>query len=207
MSVQLKHYYHDTINEELIHYELFLCEDMSVDDKDKTYKNCKNKRKCCLDELCFGYIQVYLGKHPNLMVTTPVMKCPFGIQNQGSNYNLALQFTNLEEDETMKYFYEWIQWLEFQQMKYLGLNEDQSDLYISQIKYDKNKKYDPNLSVKIPFQYNKFLTDIYCDNNPAVNLFYIQRFSSVQCDLYIDKIWKYNDKFICKWKVKCIYLC
>ena len=140
MSVQLKHYYHDTINDELIHYELFLCEDMSVDDKDKTYKNCKKKRKCCLDELCFGYIQVYLGKQPNLMVTTPVMKCPFGIQNQGSNYNLALQFTNLEEDETMKYFFEWIQWLEFQQMKYLGLNEDQSDLYISQIKYDKHNK-------------------------------------------------------------------
>ena len=25
-------------------------------------------------------------------------------------------------------------------------------------------------------------------------------------DIYIDKIWKFNEKFICKWKAKVIYL-
>ena len=33
--------------------------------------------------------------------------------------------------------------------EFLGLSEDDSDLFISQIKYDKQERYDPNLSVKI----------------------------------------------------------
>ena len=41
------------------------------------------------------------------------------------------------------------------------LSEDDSDLFISQIKYDK-KNYDPNLSVKIPFKHNRY--DGYSDN-------------------------------------------
>ena len=28
----------------------------------------------------------------------------------------------------------------------------------------------------------------------------------MQCDIYIDKIWKYNDVYYCKWKARKIYL-
>ena len=41
-------------------------------------------------------------------------------------------------------------------MKYLGLDEENCDLYISQIKHDKNNKYDPYLNIKVPFRYNKY---------------------------------------------------
>ena len=206
MSVQLCNQYHEQLPVDKIHYDFFVCDDMSVKDKDKTFQRCSDKRKKCKDNLCFGYVQVYIGKYPNLTVTTPIMTCPFGIQNQGSNYSLSLQFTDVEEDEYMKSFYEWIQALEFAQMKYLGLTDKDIDSYISQIKYDKKGKYDPNLHVKIPFHYNKFQTDIYSDDHSAVNLFYLQKFAKVQCDIYIDKIWKFNDQYVCKWKVKCIHL-
>ena len=28
----------------------------------------------------------------------------------------------------------------------------------------------------------------------------------MQCDIYIDKIWKFNDVYYCKWKARKIYL-
>ena len=33
----------------------------------------------------------------------------------------------------------------------------------------------------------------------------ISKFCKVQCDIYLDKIWKYNDNYISKWKVKMIH--
>jgi len=204
MSVQLTNRYHETIDPNKIHYEYFKCKDMSVKDKDKVYTKCKSS--LCKEDPCFGYIQIYNQKYPSTTVTTPIMTCPFGIQNQGHNYSLSLQFTDLDEDPYMKSFYDWIQSMEFAQMKYLGFNEDDTDSYITQIKYDKKGRYDPNLLVKIPFHYNKFQTDIYSDSHSAINLFYLQKFAKIQCDIYIDKVWKYNNQFVCKWKVSCIHL-
>ena len=89
------------------------------------------------------------------------MKCLFGVQKYNNNFQMSLQFVNLKEDNEMKQFFEFIQNTEFECMKYLDLDENDSDRFVSQIKYDKQKKYDPNLSVKIPFHYNQFQTDIY----------------------------------------------
>ena len=61
----------------------------------------------------------------------------------------------------MKQFYEFVQNTEFHAMKYLGLSKDDSDRFVSQIYHDKKGMYEPNLNVKIPFQYNQFLTDLY----------------------------------------------
>ena len=61
------------------------------------------------------------------------------------------------------------------------------------------------LIVKLPFVYNKYTVDIYNDNFP-ITIQNIQKFNNMKCDIYIDKIWKYNDKFICKWKAKNIYV-
>ena len=90
-------------------------------------------------------------------------------------------------------------------MQYIGLDEDEIDLYNSQIYQDKQNKYDPLLTVKIPFIKNKFNVDIYHDEY-TLNVLNINKFSKVKCDIYIDKIWKYNEKYICKWKVKKIYV-
>ena len=46
------------------------------------------------------------------------------------------------------------------------------------------------------------------DNNSTDNSRELveQNFTDIQCDIYLDKIWKMNEKFYGKWKVKCIHL-
>ena len=112
----------------------------------------------------------------------------------------------MSEDPNMKSFFEFVQGLEFEQMKLLGLKENDEDSYISQIRYDKKGKYDPTLQVKVPFSYNKFNCDIYSDNYSGMSMLNIARFSKLQCDIYLDKIWPANDKYVAKWKVRVIHV-
>ena len=43
---------------------------------EKTDSECNDSHK---DHPCFGYLQVYYLKNPMLYITTPKMKCLFGI--------------------------------------------------------------------------------------------------------------------------------
>tara|TARA_B110000495_G_C22753338_1_gene441321 strand:- start:7 stop:546 length:540 start_codon:yes stop_codon:yes gene_type:complete len=171
---------------------------------DKKYSKCKGLEK---DHPCFGYLTVGYLRNPHLYVTTPVMKCLFGVQKKGDiNFQMNLQFTDLEEDPQMRQFYDFIEGCEFNAMKSLGLTEDDSDRFISQIYHDKKGMYEPNLNVKLPFQYNKFATDLYSEHSSGVNIFSINRFQKMECDLYVDRIWRMNDKFYMKWKCKIIHI-
>jgi len=109
-------------------------------------------------------------------------------------------------DPEMKSFYDFIQESEYKQMMLLGLDESESDLFITQIKHDKKGKYDPNLEIKLPFSYNRFQCDIYSDDYPSVGIMNISKFCKLQCDIYLDKVWKYNDNYVSKWKAKMIHI-
>ena len=200
---KLKHVTCDKIKLESVGFIPYLCDDMSVKQSDKEYTECDG---CIKDHPCFGYLQLKLGRNLFLYVTTPPMKCLFGVQKSGNNFNMSLQFTNLKEDPDMVYFFDFIKRIEFECMKNLGLEEKDAERFISQIKYDKKGLYEPNLSIKLPFSYNKFQTDIYSDHSSIVNLFQIQSFALMKCDIYLDKIWNMNDKFYAKWKCKIIHL-
>ena len=63
-----------------------------------------------------------------------------------------------------------------------------------------------NLSVKVPFVNNRYDIDIYSDEYSLINIENICNFTKMKCDIYIDKIWKWNDLFTCKWKIKVIHL-
>ena len=196
---------HDKLSLPQLRHSCYLCEDMSVKSSEKTYHKCDDM--CIKDHLKYGYVQLHYYKNDFFYVTTPPMKCLFGVQKNGfNNFQMSLQFTNLDTDSSMKYFYDFIEDTEFQCMRLLGLSENESELFMSQIRRDKKGKYEPNLSVKLPFRYNKFETDIYSDRDEIPNLLQIPSFAKVQCDIYLDKIWKMNDKFYGKWKVKCVYL-
>ena len=197
--------YYSNINPQKLNFVPFLCDDMSVNQCDKTYSICDGK-EYCKDHPRFGYLQIYLGKKPNLILTTPKMKCLFGVQKNGNSFNMSLQFSNLKEDVEMKSFFDLIQNIEFECMKHIGLDQDDADNFISQIKYDKMNKYDPNLSVKLPFHKNSFQTTITSNNSSAINIFNIQNFTNMQCDIYLDKIWRMNDKFYTKWKCNKIHI-
>ena len=194
---KLRNIDHGKYKLEDINYVSYICTDI----KNKKYKQDDTIPK---DNDRLSHIDIFYGYNTILELTTPEMIIPFGI-DKGNGFQMKLQFTNYKSDSNMKSFYDFISNLEFQQMQYIGLDEDDIDLYNSQIYQDKQNKYDPLLTVKIPFIKNKFNVDIYHDEY-ILNVLSINKFSKVKCDIYIDKIWKYNEKYICKWKVKKIYV-
>ena len=191
---------HNFYLEKELTYKKYICKDCSQ--KKKEYETCK-------DDGCdpkkipnLGYIEVSLGKQP-IVLTTPLMVCPFGF-NKGTN-TLTLQFTNFKTDPEMNSFIRFIKELELEQMQYIGLDEDESDLYLSQIKVDGKMKYDPNLILKVPFKNNGYDVNIRSKGS-SISVTNIYKWTKLKCDIYIDKIWKFNGKYVCKWKVKNILI-
>ena len=199
--MQTCNFNHDNLNIQDLGCQHMSCKNVNA--KKKEYVKCLLSPKA---DLKFGYSQLVYHKKPQFMVTTPIMVCPFGISNYGTNFDMSLQFTNYMSDPDMKRFYEFIQQCEYKQMELLGLDEDDEDIFISQIKHDKQDRYDPNLQVKLPFSYNRFQCDIYSDTYSGVGIMNISKFCKLQCDIYLDKIWKYNDTYISKWKAHMIHL-
>ena len=199
MDTFLNNFHYNTYDGRELSFKKYICKDCTQKKKEFEYDGSSKIPK---DMLNIGYIEVLSGMYP-VKVTTPVMVCPFGFNKQTNQ--IYLQFTNLKTDHEMNGFFNFIQNIEHQQMKYLGLTSEDLDLYISQIKYDKKEKYDPNLIVKIPFHLNKYDVDIRTSDKDC-SIANIYNFSKMKCDIYIDKIWKFNGKYVCKWKVTSILL-
>ena len=198
---KLKNITHDLYKVDQIKYTKYLIKDCSA--KKKEYVLDKSKEDA-VDIKNIGYVSLYYNQNPLIYVTTPVMVCLFGLDKRTKQ--MSLQFTNLESDSEMKSFFDFIENVEVNNMRNLGIDEDNYDKYINQIRYDKDRKYDPNLSVKVPFVNNRYDIDIYSDEYSLINIENICNFTKMKCDIYIDKIWKWNDVFTCKWKAKVIHL-
>ena len=195
----LENRHHNVYNKYPHNYKIYICKDCT--ESKKEYVNYTHN-EIPKNILNFGYMEILSGQYP-IVITTPLMVCPFGF-NKESN-SMTLQFTNVKKDPEMNSFYNFIQEFEMKLMDKLGLSEDDSDLFLSQIRYDKNGKYDPNLLIKVPFIKNSYNVDIRTKDSPC-SITNIYKFSKLQCDIYVDKLWKYNDKYICKWKVKNILI-
>ena len=200
---KLKNITHDLYKVDQIKYTKYLIKDCSVKKKDIEYILDKSKENA-VDIKNIGYVSLYYNKNPLIYVTTPIMVCLFGLDKRTKQ--MSLQFTNLESNSEMKSFFDFIENIEVNNMKNLGIDEDNYDKYINQIRYDKDRKYDPNLSVKVPFVNNRYDIDIYSEGYSLINIENICNFTKMKCDIYIDKIWKWNDVFTCKWKAKVIHL-
>ena len=198
---KLKHIDHGRYVLDKIIYREYDCVNPNV--KRKEYTESDWNSDDILNNPKYSYSNVYYDSNPFVYVTTPKMTCVFGLDRRSNIMNL--QFTDYKTNPHMKSFFEFIRNLEFQQMMYLGLDDSNSDVYTSQIRYSKDDKYDPTLVVKLPFIYNKYDVDIYHDDFP-ISILNIQRFSRMTCDIYIDKIWRFNGRYICKWKAKQIYV-
>ena len=197
---KLKYISHDLYKIEDIKYSKYLYKDCSA--KKKEFIQDKSKEDA-IKIKNIAYVSLYYNQNPLIYITTPEMVCLFGMKNQ----LLALQFTNLKTDSIMKSFFKFIENIEINNMINLGItDDDEADKYVSQIRYDKEKKYDPHLSVKVPFIKNCYDADIFSDEYDTCNIHNINNFTKMKCDIYIDKIWYFNEQFICKWKAKKIYL-
>ena len=197
---KIKNVSHDLYKIEDIKYSKYLIKDCTAKKKefvpDKSDEDAINIKN-------IGYIGLYYKGNPIVYVTTPVMVCLFGMKNQ----IMSLQFSNYTTDDEMGSFFNFIKNIELNNMINLGITDEKdTGKYTSQIRYDKEGKYDPNLSVKVPFVKNCYDVNIYSDEYDTCNIRNFFNFSKMKCDIYIDKIWKYNEQFICKWKAKVIYL-
>jgi hypothetical protein len=197
---RLKNIHHDKYKVDDIQYANLLWEDCT---KKKEVIPDKS-RKFAVDLKNIAYTSVYYNGTPMIYVTTPVMTCLWGMNKQTKQ--LSLQFTDLETDSSMKSFYNFIKNIEIHNMRNLGITEDNIDEYGTQIRVDKSGKYEPNLSVKVPFVENRYEIEVFNDEKENINIYNINNFVKMRCDIYIDKIWKYNDIFYCKWKARKIYL-
>lgn len=197
---RLKNIHHDRYKVDNIQYANFLWEDCT---KKKEVIQDKS-RKFAIDLKNIAYTSIYYNGTPMIYVTTPVMTCLWGMNKQTKQ--LSLQFTDLETDSSMKSFYNFIKNIEIHNMRNLGITEDNMDEYGTQIRVDKSGKYEPNLSVKVPFVENRYEIEVFNDEIDNINIYNINKFVKMICDIYIDKIWKYNDIFYCKWKARKIYL-
>ena len=197
---RLKNIHHDIYKVDNIQYANFLWEDCT---KKKEVKQDKS-RKFAIDLKNIAYTSVYYNGTPMIYVTTPVMTCLWGMSKTSNQ--ISLQFTDVKNDPSMKSFYNFIRDIEIHNMRNLGITEDNIDEYGTQIRIDKSGKYEPHLSGKVPFADNRFDVEVFNDEKEIINIYNINNFVKMKCDIYIDKIWKYNDIFYCKWKARKIYL-
>ena len=130
----LKNNHHNLFENKPITFKKFICKDCTQKEKEYEKKDKDDDDEKPKDILNLGYIEVWIGKYL-IYITTPVMVCPFGFNRQ--NNQMTLQFTNVKTNSEMNSFFNFIQNLEMKQMEYLGLDDDDSELYNSQIRYDK----------------------------------------------------------------------
>ena len=79
------------------------------------------------------------------------MVCLFGLDIKTKQ--MSLQFTNLESDSEMKNFFDFIENIEVNNMKNLGIDEDNYDKYINQIDMYENMIL---ICVEVPFVNNRY---------------------------------------------------
>ena len=163
-----------------------------------------SKYKLPKDNLLLSHINLSYKGRNRIQVTTPVMRCLFGFESSFKNFQIKLSFDDIDSDPEIKNFYNFIKTCEYINMANIGLNVENDNDYISQIKQDSEEKYAPHLIIKLPFRYNKFDIDIYNKEYSAMSITDIRMSHMLKCNIYIDSIQKYNSRYICKWK--CSYI-
>ncbi len=168
---------------------------------------------------------VYVGynKAP-LVMQTPSMHAPYGIQNwdETTNYTLDVSFKGMDKSPNLQAFYQTLEKLDnkliedgfanqgswFKGKKY-GSKEIVEALYTRLLRHAKDKetgdvtdKYPPTFKMKIPFRDGKFACEVYNDKRENVDLSTIQtKGSKVTAIIQCTGLWFAGGKFGCSWKV------
>ena len=118
-------------------------------------------------------------------INTSLVNIPFGLEKEYSNYILKLEISN-----ELRYI---IESIEKKIDEFLNIEIN------TQIRKTKNCL--PLLICKIPYKNNKFFCEAITKNNNFINIYNLQKNEILECVIYIDKIWRYKNKYYYKWKV------
>ena len=132
-----------------------------------------------------------------IIINTPVVVLPFGLEKEYSNYILKLQLRNIKINKELEDLYNFFTKLENRIQNYF---RNDNGLFKSQIRL--HKTYDPLLLTKIPQVNNKFLCEYTEMNKKPLNMFNIEKGEKVVVKLLIDTIWIYKNTVSYKIKVK-----
>jgi len=138
----------------------------------------------------------YISLKEPLLIKTPDLYIPFGVEKFYSNYILKLQLRNFKMDKIIL-FAKIIIELENK------LNSLLDDCLVSNMKY--SDKYDPLLTVKLLQTKNQFTCNAFKGDEP-LNILDINTKQICKCDLIIDNIWKFKDKYYYKIKLKNLFI-
>jgi hypothetical protein len=134
-----------------------------------------------------------------LTIITPNLYIPFGIEKYYTNYILKLQLRNFKTDKIILF-----------ERLIIGIENKLNDLLdnnlVSNMKY--SNKYDPLLTIKLLQNKNVFTCNAAYKNakDEPLNILDIKAKQYCLCDIIIDTIWKYNDKYYYKIKLKNLFL-
>ena len=146
--------------------------------------------KISIEDLDSKFINIRYNDNP-LIIDTPDMYIPFGLEKEYSNYVIKLQFRKTLSDTIS--FHNFISNLENRLKTLLD-----SDNLKSQLKYS---KFDPLLITKIAQNNNKLFIDA-TFNGENINIYNIDKKIIANCKIMIDTIFKKNDNYFYKIKLK-----
>lgn len=140
----------------------------------------------------------YQNKDSPLVLKTPVVTFPFGIDTAYDKHIGKMRFENYKTDSDVNDFMNVMISLEKQMQKYLEDTIDEAAELISEFKF--SDKYDPTINIKLPTVRDKIVTRVVSKSNSMLSYLDIEKGSKVTCMLLLDSIWKVNNKFYYKWK-------
>lgn len=135
-----------------------------------------------------------------IVLTTPYMRIPFGIDRNNGNITFKLEFTQLGEDIYHNQFHETIQEIEKNMIHKLRNKLNNQELKIkSQIKQIRNFK--PHVEIKISKIKNKINLDIINKYESGFSLNKIKKNDFIKVKIFCDSIWLLPEqRAIIKWK-------
>jgi hypothetical protein len=131
------------------------------------------------------------------MFYTPVMYLPFGLEEYKNSYSLNLQFRNIDDNEELEDFLDFIQKLENKLKNVLDVDDSR---FTSQLRF--NRKYDPVLFTKLIFKFNKLECNVKTKDGEFLNIYDMGKNKKAVCLLLLDKVWLFKNKYSYKLKVK-----
>ena len=141
-----------------------------------------------------------------IILTTPFLRLPFGIDRRNGNITFKLEFTQLGENMFHNQLYETILEVEKCIIQKLRIKIKNEELKIkSQVKQFKN--YKPHLEIKIPKIKNNIQLQIINKYESGFNINKIKKEDFVKVQIFADSIWLLEDqKAVVKWKaIQIIY--
>ena len=136
----------------------------------------------------------------NLVINTPKVTIPFGIDEVYDKFYTKLQFENYEHDEEVMFFMDVLKSIEERIISFANDTFGKQFEVSSEFNYREN--HEPSINAKLVSYRGKPKTRIISKTNANMNYWEVAANSSVKCKMSLSGIWPVNNKFCYKWNLE-----